>query len=141
MSSAACVFEQCSTSYAVADAELSLSTSPLYISPQIDLWLSEVDFEDFRQNTPVACRRKTLDEILAGVSPTNSLMPRQLDEALEFKRHEEQQQEGTVEYDEVILSARGDHEHVDEETKKKYTTRQSACDVPSRIWQWLRIAF
>ena len=150
MSSAACVFTQCSTSSAVADSAevICVSTTPPHGSPPIDLWLSEIDFDsDLRQEqaivrSPAACGRKTLDEILAGVSPKNPDMPRKLDEALELKQHEEyvRKWQNADDYDMVILSTRGDHEHLDEETKKKCAPRQNACDIPSRIWQWLKIA-
>lgn len=106
--------------------------------------------------SPVRRRRerKPLDEILAGLSPDmlglspkNPHMPRNLDQALEFKQHHDEQQlfrRDPTEYDEVIHEARlgsaREQLDLDLEAIKTYRpqkSRQNACDVPSRIWQWL----
>jgi hypothetical protein len=94
-----------------------------------------------------ARRRKSLEEIFAGLSPKNPLLPRKLDEALAFKQHKENlklytagcSHDGAT-YDEVIIKARCDHEHVDEDTKRQLEKKKRSCDVQGRFWQWLKVA-
>jgi len=158
MSPAACVFAVCSTSSADVDAEVILSRTPSRRSAQTSgFQASELNSARFLQEqsalrSPAACQRKPLKEILAGLSPQNPSMPRQVTEAFEFKKCEEEHQHLKAdEYNAIVLTARGNHEHVDEETRKKivdvrprtstyYAPRQCACDVQSRLWQWLKIA-
>lgn len=143
MSPVADLFAPCSSISADLNAELYIAGTPKHRSPTLDISDPDLDCESFSKVrvvcSPVASRR-SLDDILARLSPTNSFMPRGLDEALEFKHHQEDEKffkHDAAHYDEVMINARGDHEHVDEDLKKKYSPRKNACDLPALVWQWL----
>lgn len=130
---------------------ISVSDSPsLRTSHNIDLWEPDLEY-------PVAVssdrdsRRKSLNEILTGLSPEhrNHAAP---DKALKWKMACEQHQRHrydivgkTTTYDEVMHQAQTrHHEHLEEDTRKRLAAppaRQCACDFQARIWNWLKVAF
>jgi len=144
MSPVADLFAPCSSISADLNAELYIAGTPTNRSTNLDGWDPDLDCDRFVKDGAVrseAAGRRSLDDILAGLSPKNPLMPRGLTGALEFKHHQDEQQfsrQDAAQYDELMISARGDHEHVDEDLKKKYSPRRNACDLPALIWQWLK---
>lgn len=150
-------------SYEDFDREPSAVQSSVNTGSEVTVFLPEASAVHScvvwkHNSSPWHPQRKSLNEILEGIEPKDPLMPRDLSGAYKLKQKEQDMQLfglDTMAYDLAIEGARGDHEHVDEDMKKKYNhehvdeimkkkynaPRQCACDVQERMWQWLRVGF
>eukprot|EP00746_Dinoflagellata_sp_MGD_P090116 gnl/MRDRNA2_/MRDRNA2_35557_c0_seq1.p1 gnl/MRDRNA2_/MRDRNA2_35557_c0~~gnl/MRDRNA2_/MRDRNA2_35557_c0_seq1.p1 ORF type:complete len:127 (-),score=19.01 gnl/MRDRNA2_/MRDRNA2_35557_c0_seq1:141-521(-) len=124
MTSITCGFGPCSQSSVDRNAEFAVGR-PQGAPCEINLY-ADSDI-GFKVNSPLACRRKSMDDILAGLTPH----PRQLSRSL--------CRLNTEEYDLAISNAWGIGNHgLQEAVQKKNEQRQCIVDIQGRILQWLK---